>query len=308
MRRRALGPPGYAFRGIAPALSVAVGLWGLPCAAASCPVEVSGPASERWVLAVRSIEAPSAAPGDCGHIRLDVGDTGARLLFVTRDGRRAERELDHPDELAPTVLALGVTGVTEDELPELPLPDLRHATDRAAPLEAVPASTLVSPPEDARAFFSFHGGTRFGSNGLMSPVLGAAASIALRRWELGVSGAFDVQYFDLGRSVEQAPSSALCAGVSVGRREPIGFADLAFGARLMLAALNDESQKDSGERGRAELRLGAYVGAAFGSRGSTRFRTDLVVDFVPHDVVGALGTPITPRLAVSALFGMEVGP
>jgi hypothetical protein len=75
----------------------------------------------------------------------------------------------------------------------------------------------------------------------------------------------------------------------------------------MVAALNDESRKGSGERGRAELRLGAYLGGVWPRQGSSRFRADLALDVVPHETLGAIGTPVTPWLAVSALMGVELG-
>jgi hypothetical protein len=138
-------------------------------------------------------------------------------------------------------------------------------------------------------------------------VLGGSAAIAIERWELGINLALELQYFNLHRAGSGAPSSAASVGVTVGRREHIADAELLFGARSMVAALNhnDESQEDSGERGRAELRLGAYLGGVWPRQRSSRFRADLALDVVPHESLDAIGTRATPWLAVSALIGVE---
>jgi hypothetical protein len=75
----------------------------------------------------------------------------------------------------------------------------------------------------------------------------------------------------------------------------------------MVAAVNDESQEDNGERVRAEVRLGAYLGGVWPRQWRSRFRADLALDVVPHESLGAIGTPVTPWLAVSALMGVEFG-
>jgi len=73
----------------------------------------------------------------------------------------------------------------------------------------------------------------------------------------------------------------------------------------MVAARNDESEKESGARGGAEIRLGAYLGGVWPRQWSSRFRADLVLDVVPHTSLGANGRPITPWLALSVLIGVE---
>jgi hypothetical protein len=309
MRVRALPPTRLARAALVAAWTSAAWAGARVCVAASCPVELRGAPSEPWLRAGRAIEALTTDPSDCARIEIELERSAdaARLIFVTRDGRRAERRLAHPDELMPTVVALGIRAVSESSTPALedgPAAPAR-AADAVSRLDS-PLSAPAAAPGEARALFALLGGTRAGAGRLVSPVLGGAAAITLERWELGISLALELQYFDLHLSETDA-SSAASVGVTVGRRAPIADVELLFGARSMVAALNDESRKGSGERGRAELRLGAYLGGVWPRESSSRFRADLALDVVPHKSLGAIGTPVTPWLAVSALMGVEFG-
>lgn len=321
MRIRALPPTRLARAAVALPCACAVWVGARVCAAASCPVELRGQPSEPWLRAGRAIDALPTDTNDCARIEVELeqGTDAARLIFVTLDGRRAERRLAHPDDLIPTVVALGVRGDSEsattlpDDGPSAP------AARTGAAVQPFDSRTSDSPtldsrtsapaaaPYDARACFALLGGARAGAGSLVSPVLGGAAAIGLERWELGINLALELQYFDLHLSEPDGPSSAASLGVSVGRREPIADVELLFGARSMVAAVNDESVKDSGERGRAEIRFGAYLGGVWPRRGSSRLRTDLVLEVVPHRSLGDIGTPVTPWLAVGALMGVEFG-
>jgi hypothetical protein len=310
MRVRALPPSRLARAALVAAWACAAWVGARVCLAASCPVELRGAPSEPWRRAGRAIEALTTDPSDCARIEIEIeierSTDAARLIFVTRDGRRAERRLAHPDELMPTVLALGVRGPSESSTPVLedgPMAPARVA-DAVSPLDSPPSGPAAAPGE-ARALFALLGGTRAGAGLFVSPVLGGAAAVALERWELGINLALELQYFDLHSSGPNAPSAAASVGVTVGRREPIADLELLFGARSMVAALDDESLKDSGERRHAELRLGAYLGGVWPRQGSSRFRADLALDVVPHESLGANGKPVTPWLAVSALMGVE---
>jgi hypothetical protein len=147
------------------------------------------------------------------------------------------------------------------------------------------------------------GGTRGGAGNLLSPALGGSAAIGLDRWELGVNLVLELQYFDLGGG--EPTSAAASVGVTVGRREPVADFDVLFGARTMIAAFNDESKVDDGERGGAEVRLGAYLGGAWPRTGSVRWRADVAADVVPHRALGSAGTRIAPWLGASVLVGLE---
>jgi hypothetical protein len=310
MRVRALPPTRLARAVLVAAWGCAAWVGARVCVAASCPVELRGAPSEPWLRAGRAIEALTTDPSDCARIEIELerSTDAARLIFVTRDGRSAERRLAHPDELMPTVVALGIRGVSESSTPALedgPTAPARVA-HAVSPLDSTPSRPAAAPGE-ARALFALLGGTRAGAGRLLSPVLGGTAAITLERWELGISLALELQYVYLDLSEPDWPSSVASVGVTVGRRESIADLELLFGARSMVAALNDESQKDSGERRRAELRLGAYLGAVWPRQRSSRFRADLALDVVPHESLGAIGKPVTPWLAVSALMGVEFG-
>jgi len=278
-----------------------------PAAAAECRIALSGAPVEAWTLAVRELERSASVPADCALVAIQVSGERARLVFQTRDGRRAERWLDHPDELVPALRALGV-GAPGDGASSSPAPDMPRAPAAAAPAPLGVDAAASSPPEappgqEARAVFALLGGIRGGAGNLLSPALGGSAALELDRWELGVNLVLELQYFDLDGG--EPPSSAASVGVTVGRREPVADFDVLFGARTMIAALNDESEVDDGQRGGAEVRLGTYLGGAWPRSGSLRLRVDVAADVVPHRALGAAGTRIAPWLGASVLAGVE---
>src|SRR5687767_7289774 len=77
-----------------------------PAAAAECSIALGGAPVEGWTLAVRELERSGSLPADCAVVAIEASGERARLVFQTRDGRRAERGLDHPDELVPALRAL----------------------------------------------------------------------------------------------------------------------------------------------------------------------------------------------------------
>jgi hypothetical protein len=277
-----------------------------PADTAECRIALRGAPAEGWTRAVRELERSSWVPADCAVVTIEASGEEARLVFQTRDGRRAERRLDHPDELVPALRALAV-GAAADGASSSPAPDIPRAPAAPAPAPSggdAAASSPEPPPEQgARAVFALLGGIRGGVGNLLSPALGGSAALELDHWELGVNLVLELQYFDLDGG--EPPSSAASVGVTVGRREPVADFDLLFGARTMIAALNDESQVDGGERGRAELRLGTYLGGAWPRTGRLRWRADLAADVVPHRALGAAGTRIAPWLGASVLVGVE---
>jgi hypothetical protein len=306
---RSAPPTRLARAALAAAWACAVWVGARVCVAASCPVELRGAPSEPWLRAGRAIEALATDLSDCARIEIEVerNTDAARLIFQTRDGRRAERHVAHPDELVPTVVALGVRGAGESSTPALENGSAApaRAADAEPPPDSLPSKRPAAPAE-ARAHFALLGGARAGAGRLVSPLLGGAAAIALERWELGINLALELQYFDLQQS-KAAPSSAVSVGVTVGRREALADVEVLFGARTMVAAVNDESHEDNGEPVRAELRLGGYLGGVWPRQSSSRFRADLALEVVPNHSRSGIGTPATPWLAVSALMGVELG-
>jgi hypothetical protein len=295
----ALGPAVLALLGVASQAR--------PAAAAECRIALGGAPVEGWTLAVGELERSGSVPADCAVVAIEASGERARLVFQTRDGRRAERGLDHPDELVPALRALGV-GAEADGASSLPAPANPSEPAATAPapsgVDTVASSSPEPPPgREARAVFALVGGLRGGVGKLVSPALGGSAAIELDRWELGVNVVLELQYFDLGGG--EPPSAAASVGVTVGRREPVADLDVLFGARTMIAAFNDESEVDGGERGRAEVRLGTYLGAAWPRTGRLRWRADVAADVVPHRVLGSAGTRIAPWLGASVLVGAE---
>jgi len=295
-------------------------VWTVPCRADACRLELSDLAdfadAPAWREAARALTALQLDARDCALIRLEAlasGQTGACLIFVTHDARRAERELVAPRELLPTVEALRVT------VPEpIPEPSKLPAPSRARParLRQQGADALASEPEPVQdtgpsPILAVLSGTRGGADALFSPVLGAVASLLLSRWELGVTAAFEMQYFDLSApdSIDRE-SSALAFGVMAGRREPLDRVALFYGARLSAVVLLHDYQ----DRGRGEGRMGAYLGIALPRRADLRFRAELGADLVgasrsfsEETAVGASSGAIAPEWALSALLGIELG-
>ena len=330
MRVRALPPTRLARAALIAAWACAASVAARVCVAAPCPVELRDAPSEPWLRAGQAIEALTTEFSDCARIEIEFEQStdAAQLIFVTLDGRRAERRLAHPEQLKPTVMALGIGGASEISTPvpearplAAPLTPVR-AADAVPPVDSPPSdarpvdsppsrpsppspSQPAAEPDEARAVFAVLAGARGGAGRLVSPVLGGAAAIVPGRWELGLNLALELQYFDLQFPEAGGPSSAASLGVTVGRREPFADVELLYGVRSMVAALNDESEKDSGVRGGAEIRVGAYLGGAWPRQWSSRFRADLVLDVVPHTSLGAIDKPVTPWLALSVLIGVE---
>jgi hypothetical protein len=293
----------------ATALAVAALICTLPRPALACRVELAGADSAAWRAAAAALEL---AADDCARVDVAVGESGARLTFTTRDGRSAERTLVDPAELGSTVAALRVT------VPEPPPSAPESSKEAPAARATMPAREPTTAPDalepessDAGAIFALSSGTRGGGNALFSPVLGASASLMLDRWELGVTGAFEFQYFDLAsHSAADRRSSAVALGVMVGRREPISGFALLYGARLSVVALLHEDR----DHGQAEGRAGAFAGVALPRTGGVRFRADLGADvvgahpgFSEETPVGESRGPITPEWAVTGLIGVEIG-
>jgi hypothetical protein len=280
-----------------------------------CPWVISGQASDAW-KAVHVAVAGAELPSDCARIELDLRGERAVLTFVTHDGRAAKREVLAASELLPTLQALAVTGVVERSEP---------GSDRAADVshEAMPAEVnapapirpavdtpppvvgpVVSPEVQSGTSLAVVAGARGGGGAMISPTVSVTGARGLGRWELGLMLAIEAQYLKVDTTPARAPSSAIAAGVLVGRRDPLGNLFVLSNARVSMAALNDETVKDSGVRGAAEARLGVGAGMAFPRHARTRARCDLSFEIVPH----AIGdNRVTPWWAAGLFFGVEVG-
>lgn len=321
--------PTWAHGSLAGTWLVVAWTWASP-ALGDCHVDLRGGGVD-WQAATRALSSSGLALADCASIVLVVDRRGARLTFVTRDGRRAERPLQHPDELSSTVAALAVVGPSEvPACASAPPPGAHHGGKQVvatnAPQRKVAAAiTLASPLE---LIFGLGAGARGGAHGLWSPVMSGLTALVLHRWEVGVTAAFDVRYTDLRRPVQPAWSSgAMVLGVGVGRRESLtGDLWWLVGARLALAALTEGAQKEietSAGEGQDEVRrhIGLFEGRVDGYLGlvapvstGLRLRAELTMGLVgigrrieQRGTAGALvDLHITPTWAVGLWLGLEV--
>jgi hypothetical protein len=232
----------------------------------------------------------------CRSIEIRVDDDTAHLVLTTRDGRRADRELAKPYEVAPSVDALLIaldSRIVPDETtePNVPL----DAPETQAP----PSPAFSSAPKAGTNFLlGAEGGVRWGG-GLAAPTVQASAALRSGRWELGVFGLWETAYWNVGPYGGPAWSaSGLGAGVCLARREPLSSSiDLVGGARVAGAVIHQEThhQHPEPEANDAEGRVGAYVGASWPRGAGFRLRTMIGGDYVP---VGSSRTPVAPGAPV----------
>lgn len=290
------------------AAACGVALWPATARAArTCTVRLTPAGEPGWQAAADHLQAVLSTPGahgDCGTVDIDVQDNGATLVFTTRDGRRAVRRLAAPSELEPTVEMLSVTGPA-------PPPEKRVVIERDRYV-AVPHAP-VAPEKRPRIVYGASAGVRVGAETLLSPVLRAFGSIALGPWELGILSQWDVRYNQLVDAAPGVQSAwALAGGVTAARRQPLSdTVSLRAGADLMMAALDEESSEHSVNEGRAEARVGAFVGAVLPRRAASRWRATLGADFCPTHIgkspTNLDGVPLLPWWAFTLTVGVELG-
>jgi hypothetical protein len=322
------------------ALALVATGWSVPSVAAGCRVEVVGEKSPAWRDAARALADSSLSDGDCARVLLDVTGTGATLTFTTIDGRRAERKLRGHDELASTLEALRVTGPRagqsrsetrpdepEDSRPIRPEPAGRPALDRvqaASGRARSPAERAPNDPATERSagdlgiVFALQGGARAGvdqrAEVLLSPAFDGSASLVLRRWELGVTAAWESHYYRLeSETLSARESGAVALGVSVGRREPVAGIGLLGGGRLSVAVLDkyetgwsgpaDTIVPSDGRSTPVEWRIGPYFGVVLPRQAAIRFRADLRADIVAQSLVQ--GQAVTPGWGIGGFLGVE---
>lgn len=261
-----------------------------------------------WRAAADRLQARLSAPGadgDCEAVDIRVRENGARLVFTTRDGRRAVRQLAAPSELEPTVEMLSVTGP-----PPPPKPRQTPEPDRAAPVRPAAPSARQ---ERLRVLYGAGVGARGGANTLLSPVLRAFGSMGLGHWEIGVLGQWEMRYTQVvDQPAGVQPAWGLAGGVTATRRQPLGsVVSLIAGADLVLAALDEESSEHSDTEGRAEARVGAFVGAVLPRSAAVRWRATLGADFSPthfgKSPTTIDGAPLLPWWALTLTAGVEFG-
>src|SRR5262245_38480499 len=95
-----------------------------------CRIEAVGAASAEWSAAREQPAQRGLTERDCVRIEIVVGDAQARVLFVAPDGRIAERVIEEPAELMPTIDALRVQGPSAPAPAPAPAPEQETATPR----------------------------------------------------------------------------------------------------------------------------------------------------------------------------------
>ncbi len=275
------------------------------CRAEPCRIDVVGLDAE-WQEPVQRLRERALTHEHCARVQLEAIGLGVRLMFVTHDGRYAERLLTTASELSPTVDALLVTGddarvAVQRRASEPALSRAERPTPRGAPRSAGSQAALA---------IGLQGGLRAGAESLASPLVSGGAALLMGRWELGVLGVYEFHYARLGGDTStDRGARALALAVSAGRREPLGPAVLLAGGRVFVAALEyRDVQNDSHAEGRA----GAYVGVTWPRRDPWRLRAELAADFVAAGALrddgpaGQAPPSITPAWALTLLVGVEM--
>ncbi len=282
----------------------------------ACPVRVVSPGAPRWEAAAKDAEArtirAAETPHDCQSIEVTVlADGTARLEFTTTDGRRAERQLQNPEELAPAVEALLVTAAPQ---PPSSLPVEAKAPPVIHELEAKESTQAERPAPHARPHLVVGGaaGTRFTfGHKYLAPAVSLRASGVFDRWELGIFGEWDPLFKRLsGATPVGFVMSALVVGALFGRRERAGHFEVSYGVDLAVASVAssaDAAQASSVDA--SQQRVGLYVGGRYPRDGTTRFMLDVLSDAALSGLRGpataAAGLPPIPRYGVALSLGVE---
>ncbi len=276
----------------------------------ACAVRLFPPgADDAWrKAAIRLDERVRTLPEastDCQEIDVDVAEGRASLTFVTRDGRRAVREVASPDELVPTAEILFVT------IPAAPPPPVAISLPPSPPPAVVtvraplpPAPPSPAAPEHHGPSFLFHvsGGARFGLPGVFaSPALAILAGLTVSGWDFALRGQWDPAHASLGPTLPDGfRLTSWAVAASVGRREGLGPVWLTYGLGVGASHLSwqfpvalpaDNSQGDgqnpsppaqvamvSGDK--TEPRLGVYLGVSVPRRSPIRFRPEILCDAI----------------------------
>ena len=238
-------------------------------AAEACAIVVvgDGAALDRWQDAARGLAGWARAGGDCASVRVVVQQSGARLVFATRDGREAVRYIETPAELGPALSALGETGgsgaIVGPAWPLAVAPVGRAQTppqpERSTPVGMRWAVQLgVSVAETTNTTFVAGASNATITHGAAAGgLLVGMLSFRLADWEIGPLGG-------LALANEGTPSPFLAAGV--GRRWNVSeTVVIVTGARAAFSMADND----------AGLVVGGYVGAAMALFRSVHLRAEL---------------------------------
>lgn len=271
-----------------------------------------------WKSAVAEAEARvralPAEASDCRSIEVHVAIDGAVVVFTTRDGRQAVRQVPTPAELAATIEALLVT--TPPPAIVEPPATTPGATPPAAP-ERGPAKAKAKAAADSRhevprvdehrietrGFAIVEAGGRIAGPGrFVSPAVAIGAHVVLDRWELGVDLSWEPIYGTSRATPPGFQMFATAVGIGIGRREPLGRGfELSAMGRAGVALVHEEreGELESGEPqgSRAQMRLGVSGSLIYAKEAPFRVRATLAGDYVPTKLGGGQSVdPVLPTL------------
>lgn len=295
----------FAVRALLPLAQLAIVLAGLPLGQAlACDVRLEGNPSAAWRAAARGL--PDRAGGDCAHLVLRVERDGAHLIFVTQDGRRADRLLAGPEELAASLAALSEAGPGE----------LAPSADATASPRAQPAAVEPPPARELDVLGTLLGGARVGQHTLVSPIVSGSLLLRIRRWELGAIAAWETGYYNgstANRSGRQ--NRAETTSLTFARRQPLKALTLLAGMRLGMAIrLHVGSSFPVLDAPgfvfvapRFQGRVGPFVGFSFPRTALARLRFEAAADLAFPRPSYSLPLSPWPFWAFALSVGMELG-
>jgi hypothetical protein len=234
-----------------------------------------------------------------------VSEGRASLTFSTLDGRNVQRQIDEPIELVPTVQSLSF------EVPSTATSTASPATPAAMPDQRRPAEPTrrASDPYALDPLYGAELGVRAGADHLISPCIGVFGAVPVGSWELGIMGRYEGHYWSTLGGNDGAPrTSSLAFGVTAGHRSLLEPFAVRLGITGLLAAVREDSDRE--DRGRAEGRLGGFVGGVWPARARLRMRADLAFEVVPYSIgrseTNVTGASSLPWWGVTTALGVEL--
>jgi hypothetical protein len=251
----------------------------------ACPVRVVSPGEPRWEEAAKDAEQrvlrTEAAPYDCQSIEVTVlADGTARLEFTTTERRRADRQLQNPDELAPAIEALLVTVAPQLQSAaavEAKTPPVTHELQAKQTARAKPSAS------HARPYFviGVAAGARFTfGHKYLAPAASLRASGVFDRWELGISGEWDPLFKRVsGVTPAGFAMSALVVSALFGRRERAGRFEVNYGVDVGVASVaSSAGAAQASSVDASQQRAGLYLGGRYPRDKTTRLTLDVLSD------------------------------
>jgi hypothetical protein len=234
---------------------------------------------------------------------------GAVVRLSAPDGRLAVRDLQEPVELLPLLEALTVEGPGARNESAKPDQTATAGAKKQGVSDTPMAVPIATNPYSTRPLISVSVGFRLGAERLITPTAGGSISILNGQLEVGLLARYEAHYVSSSGDNEGRPeTSGFALGAQVGAHRELERFALRAGLLGLVAALREDRDRQAG---RAEARLGGYVGGAWPSRGKLRLRTDLALELVPynlgHSETNALGESSLPWWACGFSIGMELG-